>query len=701
MAALTDAVQILDPADPFLTRVLDPSADTLELNVPLTLNRDTTINANLTINGTLTATDEERVLIQDGYPYLNNGYTNPVAKTGGLVVNVLPSVTSDTVNGAFVAGVLATSNPVVTTAGSNTFSTGDFIQISGAADPGNDGLYEVLSHVGTALEIRGVGVTAAQESFTQTDFTADATAQGTITKLDTVSILRANASGVWESAAGGSSPTGTPLTFTALGGGAAGLDPNYQAGNTITTDAANGSVTIGGTEAFIITATGGLNVDTVADFDVSVFDVQMTGANGFSIDGTAASNLSVANGNLTLAATGAGSDVILSAADLVDIDGTTLDLDASGAATLDAGTTLGLTGGTGATMTATAGQAQITAPAGEVDITANTVVDINGATLDVDTTGDAAITSGATLDLDGATVDMDSTAATTIDAGTTLGLTGATGATLSATANNATVQAPGGNVVLNANAVVDIDGASLDADITGAAEIDAQSLSLDATASSNLTVAGNSGSATDLTLSATNAGAGTGNVLVAADDEIDLTSTTLDMNVATGQAAAATLSAGGTDFFTADSTSGAEQLVTGTFLNVQGTAGVRLTATPAVTAGDVLTLNASGEVEQADASAAALDGLSVGIALRSAGAGADVDVVTVPGCLVPVRFAVAPAGANNRRPVYVSGTPGLATLTPPTGSGTTRFLLGYLQGADGVTTTPTIIYQPQYLSRTP
>lgn len=695
MALIQDLLQVLDPADPFLTRTLDTANDEIELNVPLTLNRDAVINANLTVNGTLTANDEERVLVEDGYPYLNNGYTTPSAKTGGLVVNYLPTATTDSAAGSFTAGVNGVSNPSVTTTGSNTFTTGALIQISGANDPANNGLFEVLSHVGTTLEIRGVGLTAAQEDFSQTDFVTDATAGGTITQVN-VSVIRTDANGDWETGKGSSSPTGVPIVFTPIGsGGSVDLQTAYENGETITTDAGNGSVTIGGTESLTITATGGLNVDTVADFDVSTFDVQMTGANGFSIDGTANSNISVANGNLTLSATGAGSDVIVSAADVVDIDGTTIDIDSSGASTFDAGTTLGLTGGTGLTATATSGNATLAA-----------------------TAGNAVISAGATVDVDGVTLDLDSTAATTIDAGTTLtmtgqgatsmasataaaSVTGQTDATVTATTGTAQLTATAGEVDLTAGTLIDMNAPALDADFTGTAEIDAQSLSLDATTSSNLTVTGNDAGAQNLTLSATNAGAGTGNVLVAADDEIDLTSDTLDMNVGTGNAAAAQLSAGGTDFFTADSTSGDEQLVMGTFTNIAGAAGIKLTAAVAVTAGDVLTLDSAGEVELADASAPALDGLAVGIALRSAAAAADVAVVTVPGSLVPVRFAAAPAAGNNGRPVYISGTAGLGTLTPPTGSGTTRFLVGFLQGADGVTTTPNVIYQPQYLSRTP
>jgi len=93
-----------------------------------------------------------------------------------------------------------------------------------------------------------------------------------------------------------------------------------------------------------VTATSGLDVDTIADFDVTTFDVQMTGNNGFSIDGTADSNVAVTNTqastNIELDLTADNQGAVAGDA-LVDINATstngtgTVDIDADDAVAVD------------------------------------------------------------------------------------------------------------------------------------------------------------------------------------------------------------------------------------------------------------------------------------------------------------------------------------------------------------------------------
>ena len=161
-----------------------------------------TITGNLDVNGTTTTVDSANVLINDPHLYINSGYTSVAGKTGGMVVNYLPTATSTTVAaGGFVAGVVATSNPTVATVGAATFSASDIIQISGSNNSDNDGLFEVLSHAANVLTIRGVGVTATVQDFTQNQFITNTTVAGTITKIN-VSVLRSGTDGVWETAIG-------------------------------------------------------------------------------------------------------------------------------------------------------------------------------------------------------------------------------------------------------------------------------------------------------------------------------------------------------------------------------------------------------------------------------------------------------------------------------------------------------------------
>jgi hypothetical protein len=50
--------------------------------------------------------------------------------------------------------------------------------------------------------------------------------------------------------------------------------------------------------------------------------------------------------------------------------------------------------------------------------------------------------------------------------------------------------------------------------------------------------------------------------------------------------------------------------------------------------------------------------------------------------------------------VYLSTTPGVGTLTAPSGgSDKVTFVVGILIGADGADTTPDVIWMPQFISK--
>jgi len=257
-----------------------------------------TVTGDLVVQGTTTTVESEVVNVADNFLWLNDGYTTTSALDGGIVVNSLPTATNDTVAvGGFTAGVNGVSNPTVITTGGSTFAAGDFIQVSGANNQENDGLYEVLSH-GTGpntLTIAGIGLTGTTWQWSQNQFTTDATVAGTITKVTIGAVQVDGTTGNLQY--GYDSDTGITMNNVVTTGGsnpALSLQTAYDGGNTITT-AGGTDVVIAGTDGLQITGTGGLDVDTAADFDVATFDVQMTGNNGFSIDGTADSNLTVTN----------------------------------------------------------------------------------------------------------------------------------------------------------------------------------------------------------------------------------------------------------------------------------------------------------------------------------------------------------------------------------------------------------------------
>ena len=122
-----------------------------------------------------------------------------------MVFNYLPttncaSVMKDPFPGTdnvFVPGQMGISNPVVyktsSPVGTPTFASGDVVQIAGAANPANDGIYEVSSDTGSILTIKGVGTVATTVSFVKTQFIAEETlvatdVTGKITQVNVLSI---------------------------------------------------------------------------------------------------------------------------------------------------------------------------------------------------------------------------------------------------------------------------------------------------------------------------------------------------------------------------------------------------------------------------------------------------------------------------------------------------------------------------------
>jgi hypothetical protein len=118
----------------------------------------------------------------------------------------------------------------------------------------------------------------------------------------------------------------------------------------------------------------------------------------------------------------------------------------------------------------------------------------------------------------------------------------------------------------------------------------------------------------------------------------------------------------------------------------------------ALTLGDVVTLDSTGDVVRADSSIGGALYEVIGIAAQTVGAGVPVPVVTHSGSIPNVRFTSAPAGALNGRLVFLSTTAGLASVTPPGSGGNAIFTIGTLQGADGVSTTPTVVFRPQLIA---
>jgi|GEM_PF-1866315 len=543
----TDNVTLLDLTTGLIRTVeTGGTPDTIQLSTDMELisGANMLVDGDLTVNGTTTTIHSEQVNIRDNHLYLNADYTTAaVSQTGGIVVNVLPTATADTVAAAgFVAGNGGVANPQVTTVGSATFSAGDIIQITGANNQGNDGIFEVLSHIGAILKVKGVGITGTTVPWVVNDFVTDATGGGDI-RVVNVNVLEGNSSGNWQTA---TVSTTTGISYnTITQQGVVDLQEAYEQGNTITTSNTYGDVIIAGTEQLLITATGGIDIDTELDFDGTVFDVQMTGANGFSVAGTATSTITVDSGDLDLGTTTTG-DININAVDELDLDaGTTIVIDTADAAdasgndiTVTAGSS---TGGAnaGASIILTPGDGDAAGAAGSVDVTGPNDEDeavftlettgVNGDKIEM-FVGDSA-PGGAITGLAGSLFFRDTGGSAELYLNTSNG-SGNTWTQLSTGAGNSLQQAyVVGNTIVT-------DATNGDFDVSGT-----EAISLDASQASNFTVAG-----AGLTLSTT----GSGDVDISAADELDLDAgTTLVGNTAS------IVDASGNDItFTAGSSTG-------------------------------------------------------------------------------------------------------------------------------------------------
>jgi len=124
------------------------------------------------------------------------------------------------------------------------------------------------------------------------------------------------------------------------------------------------------------------------------------------------------------------------------------------------------------------------------------------------------------------------------------------------------------------------------------------------------------------------------------------------------------------------------------------------TAAEALNAGDLISLNTSGQARKANSTYSQDRFRVVGVAIGSALLGGVVNTY-LEGSLAPVRFGSAPAASSNGEYVFLNNVDGQATLTPPSAGGQVRFGVGVLQGADGISVTPDVVISPRYISRRP
>jgi hypothetical protein len=285
-------------------------------------------------------------------------------------------------------------------------------------------------------------------------------------------------------------------------------------------------------------------------------------------------------------------------------------------------------------------------------------------------------------------VDIDAATSLDILAGTTFSIDGTGASNVSATSGNLTISTiTSGTLIATSAGLWDLNaGANLDIDVTGSYDMLSTGVfSIDGTGASNV-------SATSGNLVISTITSGTLDLTSAAD---------ILVTFATNTAAGMVIDDGSNTYINFESTTNFRAVEVNQFLDVVGSGGgVTLTAGATLVAGNIVRINASGQWVLADANTGTLsDGLVAGVASFAATSSNPARVFTMPGSLVPMLFGAAPAGASNGSTVFLSATAGEATLTAPTVSGSIIFKLGILQGADGADTTPTVLYQPEFIAQ--
>ena len=120
--------------------------------------------------------------------------------------------------------------------------------------------------------------------------------------------------------------------------------------------------------------------------------------------------------------------------------------------------------------------------------------------------------------------------------------------------------------------------------------------------------------------------------------------------------------------------------------------------------GSLLRITINGGVKLATANISGGDFIRRSRVIGSSNEAANInDLIVINatyGSLIKVRFMDGdePNQSNNGYPVYLSTNQGFATMNAPTSAGSAIFQIGILQGADGVSPTPMVLFQPMLVA---
>lgn len=150
---------------------------------------DTVLTGNLQVTGNTTTVTASDMYVEDNFIFVNAGNEATGGLDGGFCVSYKAVAAATNVD---TAGFSSTT--VVNVVAEPGLGAGDFIQITGAADVDNNGIYEVASVAVNAITITG----APTHDFCKTAFVTDATAQGSLTHVNVSVMIAPAADGVWQ-----------------------------------------------------------------------------------------------------------------------------------------------------------------------------------------------------------------------------------------------------------------------------------------------------------------------------------------------------------------------------------------------------------------------------------------------------------------------------------------------------------------------
>ena len=244
-------------------------------NSSIAISKDLEIGGNLTVLGTMSYIDSE-ILTSDNYLFMNSEYSSTTSRKGGLIIN---SKIDSAKRGTLFSATASTSKIVIV--GTTSFNAGDIIAVVGSTDKLNDGVYEVQSSAAadsfkTEITIKSTVATGFEEMF-KVSFVDEGQVNSCIVGLCTLSVLRSDpVASAFE--AGFGTNTGS-ISFQDIAGSGSNLQTAYDVGNEISMTAASGQ------------------------FKVSPASSQTV---GFSLEGSAASNIKTSSGNALTIETDSG-----------------------------------------------------------------------------------------------------------------------------------------------------------------------------------------------------------------------------------------------------------------------------------------------------------------------------------------------------------------------------------------------------------